>query len=85
MPSGQSAAIAIPNDLESFWLPFTPNRAFKASPRLIARAKGMNYYTPEASLRSSARRSTTFEDANSFLSSARALARQAGANSTSRS
>jgi beta-alanine--pyruvate transaminase len=47
MPSGQSAAIAIPNDLESFWLPFTPNRAFKASPRLIARAKGMNYYTPE--------------------------------------
>ena len=47
MPSGQSAAIAIPNDLESFWLPFTPNRAFKAAPRLIARAKGMNYYTPE--------------------------------------
>jgi len=47
MPSGQSAAIAIPNDLESFWLPFTPNRDFKASPRLIARAKGMNYYTPE--------------------------------------
>jgi beta-alanine--pyruvate transaminase len=47
MPSGQSAGIAIPNDLESFWLPFTPNRAFKAAPRLIARAKGMNYYTPE--------------------------------------
>ncbi|HEY6258121.1 MAG TPA: aspartate aminotransferase family protein [Xanthobacteraceae bacterium] len=36
-----------PNDLEAFWLPFTPNRAFKAAPRLIARAKGMHYYTPE--------------------------------------
>ena len=38
---------AVPNDLEAYWLPFTPNRAFKASPRLIARAKGMHYYTPE--------------------------------------
>ncbi len=36
-----------PNDLESFWLPFTANRAFKARPRLIARAKDMHYYTPE--------------------------------------
>ncbi|HEY7299987.1 MAG TPA: aspartate aminotransferase family protein [Xanthobacteraceae bacterium] len=44
---GSSAATAIPNDLESYWLPFTPNRAFKASPRLIARAKDMHYYTPE--------------------------------------
>jgi beta-alanine--pyruvate transaminase len=47
MPSGRSASIAVPNDLESYWLPFTPNRAFKAAPRLIARAKGMNYYTPD--------------------------------------
>jgi beta-alanine--pyruvate transaminase len=47
MPSGSSAAVAIPNDLESYWLPFTPNRAFKVSPRLIARAKDMHYYTPE--------------------------------------
>src|SRR6202795_5007465 len=37
----------IPNDLEAYWLPFTPNRAFKASPRLIARAKDMHYYTPD--------------------------------------
>jgi len=35
------------NDLESFWMPFTPNRAFKARPRLIARAKDMHYYTPQ--------------------------------------
>jgi len=34
-----------PNDLETFWLPFTPNRAFKKAPRLIARAKDMHYET----------------------------------------
>jgi beta-alanine--pyruvate transaminase len=38
---------AIPNDLQSYWLPFTANRAFKAAPRLFARAKDMHYYTPE--------------------------------------
>src|SRR6201994_1959898 len=37
----------VPNDLEAFWLPFTPNRAFKKRPRLIARSKDMHYYTPE--------------------------------------
>src|SRR5262245_49161423 len=42
-----SAAATVPNDLEAFWLPFTANRAFKARPRLIARAKDMHYYTPE--------------------------------------
>jgi beta-alanine--pyruvate transaminase len=47
MPPGSSPATAIPNDLESYWLPFTPNRAFKAAPRLIARAKDMHYYTPD--------------------------------------
>jgi beta-alanine--pyruvate transaminase len=39
--------VAAPNDLEAFWMPFTANRAFKANPRLIARAEGMYYYTPE--------------------------------------
>src|SRR5689334_23859327 len=38
---------AVPNDLEAFFMPFTANRAFKARPRLIARAKDMFYYTPE--------------------------------------
>src|SRR5262245_29525334 len=48
MPSAQaSRATAVPNDLEAFWLPFTANRAFKAAPRLIARAKDMHYYTPD--------------------------------------
>jgi beta-alanine--pyruvate transaminase len=37
----------LPNDLEAFWLPFTPNRAFKRAPRLFARAKDMHYFTPE--------------------------------------
>src|ERR1019366_3059742 len=48
MSSAQSErAGVIPNDLEAYWLPFTPNRAFKAAPRLIPRAKGMHYYTPD--------------------------------------
>jgi beta-alanine--pyruvate transaminase len=38
---------SIPNDLDAFWVPFTPNRAFKRAPRLIARAKGMHYFTPD--------------------------------------
>jgi len=38
---------SVPNDLQSYWMPFTPNRAFKKAPRLIARAKGMHYYTAD--------------------------------------
>ena len=34
-------------ELESFWMPFTANRQFKANPRLLARAEGMHYWTPE--------------------------------------
>jgi beta-alanine--pyruvate transaminase len=33
--------------LEAFWMPFTANRHFKAKPRLLARAEGMHYWTPE--------------------------------------
>jgi beta-alanine--pyruvate transaminase len=36
-----------PNDLEAFWVPFTPNRAFKKRPRLVVRAKDMHYYKPD--------------------------------------
>jgi beta-alanine--pyruvate transaminase len=43
----ERAAVRTPNDLESHWLPFTPNRAFKRAPRLIARAKDMHYFTPD--------------------------------------
>src|SRR6185369_17418247 len=38
---------AVPNDLESYWMPFTSNRAFKKAPRLIARAKDMHYVTSD--------------------------------------
>jgi beta-alanine--pyruvate transaminase len=33
--------------LESFWMPFTANRQFKAQPRLLARAEGMRYWTDD--------------------------------------
>ena len=41
------ATAPIPNDLESYWMPFTPNRAFKRRPRMISHAKDMHYVTPE--------------------------------------
>jgi beta-alanine--pyruvate transaminase len=31
----------------AFWMPFTANRQFKKTPRLLARAEGMYYWTPE--------------------------------------
>ena len=40
-------SVPVPNDLEPFWVPFTPNRSFKARPRMIAGAKDMHYFTPE--------------------------------------
>jgi beta-alanine--pyruvate transaminase len=36
-----------PNELEPYWMPFTPNRSFKKKPRLFSRAEGMHYYTPD--------------------------------------
>jgi len=36
---------ATPNNLESFWMPFTANRQFKAKPRLFVGAKDMHYTT----------------------------------------
>ncbi len=37
----------VPNDLEPYWVPFTPNRAFKKEPRLIVGAKDMFYITAD--------------------------------------
>jgi beta-alanine--pyruvate transaminase len=34
----------MPNDLRAFWMPFTANRQFKESPRMLVAADGM-YYT----------------------------------------
>jgi beta-alanine--pyruvate transaminase len=48
MPSSRpSAAASVPNDLEPYWVPFTPNRAFKKRPRLVTSAKDMHYTTPD--------------------------------------
>src|ERR1700733_2677560 len=35
------------SDLEAFWMPFTANRQFKSKPRILAKASGMHYWTPE--------------------------------------
>jgi len=36
--------IRVPNDLDSFWMPFTASRRFKDNPRLLHKAEGC-YYT----------------------------------------
>ena len=41
------AEIAAALEASSFWMPYTANRQFKKSPRLLARAEGMYYWTPE--------------------------------------
>jgi len=33
--------------LESYWMPFTANRQFKAKPRMLGKASGMHYWTPD--------------------------------------
>lgn len=45
MPADGAAAGG--NDLDAFWLPFTPNRLFKRAPRLLAGAKDMYYFTAD--------------------------------------
>ena len=35
------------NDLDSWWMPFTDNRHFKAAPRMLAGAEGMHYTTAD--------------------------------------
>ena len=36
-----------PNSLDAFWMPYSDNKYFKGTPRMLARAEGMHYYTPE--------------------------------------
>jgi beta-alanine--pyruvate transaminase len=36
-----------PNELEPYWVPFTPNRAFKKRPRLFVGAKDRHYFKPD--------------------------------------
>ena len=36
-----------PAELDSYWMPFTANRQFKAAPRMFGKAEGMYYWTSE--------------------------------------
>ena len=38
-----STYLAIPNDLEAFWMPFTANQQFKSNPRILVSAENMHY------------------------------------------
>jgi beta-alanine--pyruvate transaminase len=40
-------AVPRPNNLDAFWMPYSDNKYFKSNPRLLARAEGMHYYTPD--------------------------------------
>ena len=33
--------------MDAFWMPFTANRQFKKAPRLLSKARGMHFWTPE--------------------------------------
>jgi len=37
----------VANNLEAFFMPFTANQQFKKNPRMLAKAKGVHYWTPE--------------------------------------
>ena len=47
MQSPAAAPSGSPNDLEPLWKPFTANRQFKGSPRLLVEAEGMHYTTSD--------------------------------------
>ncbi len=43
----RDAAAAHPHAMDAYWMPFTANRQFKQAPRLLAKADGMHFWTPE--------------------------------------
>ncbi len=44
--AGASVPLASPK-MDAHWMPFTANRQFKQAPRLLAKASGVHYWTPE--------------------------------------
>jgi len=42
-----ATANAPKSGMDAFWMPFTANRQFKQEPRLLAKASGMHFWTPE--------------------------------------
>jgi beta-alanine--pyruvate transaminase len=47
MTATANTEVLLRNDLDAYWMPFTANRAFKQSPRLLAYAKDMHYFSPQ--------------------------------------
>ena len=48
LPAAVAAGASAPTPkMDAFWMPFTANRQFKQAPRLLAKASGMHYWTPE--------------------------------------
>lgn len=37
----------VPNNLDSYWMPFTPNRDFKQNAQIVSHASGMYYHTAD--------------------------------------
>jgi beta-alanine--pyruvate transaminase len=46
-PAAEPSVDGVPANLDAFWMPFTASRQFKSAPRLLAKAKGMYYWTPD--------------------------------------
>ena len=46
-PQAKPTAAKPAPGMDAFWMPFTASRQFKQSPRLLAKASGMHYWTPE--------------------------------------
>jgi beta-alanine--pyruvate transaminase len=46
-PTEHVPPTAVMPDMLPFWMPFTANRQFKSAPRLLAKAKGMYYYSDD--------------------------------------
>src|SRR5207253_4038815 len=47
LPPQPSERAMSQTELEAFWMPFTANRQFKSKPRLLSKASGMHYWTPD--------------------------------------
>jgi len=46
-PVAAAGSAAPKPKMDAFWMPFTANRQFKKAPRLLAKAQGMHFWTPE--------------------------------------
>jgi beta-alanine--pyruvate transaminase len=47
LPAGLQSAPGADPALDAYWMPFTANRQFKKAPRMVARAAGMHFWTPD--------------------------------------